>query len=388
VGPPRDRLEAGDAQPAALAVRLLLEEQREDGLAGLPTGAATHGAELPRVDPGLPKTLPGGVFAQWIDSATLSLLGERDRTLVLVLAFTGFRVSSVVTLRRGCLELGSDGHPYLRYFNVKASREAMLPIPPLLSQQLERHELFLAERYPQTEWLFPSPVHRGAKRGAFHINPSTVANVIERYVRTAEIRTAKGELALDVYPHLFRHNVGTSMVNENIPLTVIQDVLDHGSIEMTARYARMREETVKQAVKRWHERVNIRGERIALPVDGPLEQAAWMKERIARAKQALPNGYCGLPLVQSCPHPNACLTCESFLTDGSFRAVHQQHQAETRRLLEKARKNNSVRLIEMLERDEQSLTRILDGLDQIEADQAEGGQLDLRDLAHGEGERA
>jgi integrase/ferredoxin len=371
-----------------LAVRLLLEEQREDGLAGLPTGAAILGAELPRVDPGLPKTLPGGVFAQWIDPANLSLLGERDRTLVLVLAFTGFRVSSVVTLRRGCLELGSDGHPYLRYFNVKASREAMLPIPPLLSQQLERHELFLAERHPQTEWLFPSPVHRGAKRGAFHINPSTVANVIERYVRTAEIRTAKGELALDVYPHLFRHNVGTSMVNENIPLTVIQDVLDHGSIEMTARYARMREETVKQAVKRWHERVNIRGERIALPVDGPLEQAAWMKERIARAKQALPNGYCGLPLVQSCPHPNACLTCESFLTDGSFRAVHQQHQAETRRLLEKARKNNSVRLIEMLERDEQSLTRILDGLDQIEADQAEGGQLDLRDLAQGEGERA
>ena len=78
------------------------------------------------------------------------------------------------------------------------------------------------------------------------------------------------------------------MVNENIPLTVIQEVLDHGSIEMTARYARMRDETIKQAVRRWHERVNIRGERIALPVDGPLEQAAWMKERIARAKQALP----------------------------------------------------------------------------------------------------
>ena len=152
----------------------------------------------------------------------------------------------------------------------------------------------------------------------------------------------------------------------------------------------MREETVKRAVNRWHERVNIRGERIALPVDGPLEQAAWMKERIARAKQALPNGYCGLPLVQSCPHPNACLSCESFLTDGSFRAVHERHQGETRRLLEKARKNNSVRLIEVLERDEQSLSRILEGIDRIEADQAEDGveELDLRDLAQGEVEGA
>ena len=77
-----------------LAVRLLLEEQREDGLAGLPAGAVIYGAELPRVSPGLPKTLPGGVFAQWIDPANLSLLGERDRTVVLVLAFTGSRAWS------------------------------------------------------------------------------------------------------------------------------------------------------------------------------------------------------------------------------------------------------------------------------------------------------
>jgi len=76
------------------------------------------------------------------------------------------------------------------------------------------------------------------------------------------------------------------------------------------------------------------------------------------------------------------LSCENFLTDGSFRSVHEQQQAETHRLLEKARKQGNVRLIEMLERDEQSLTGILDGLDQIEAGHADNGdELDLRDLA-------
>jgi integrase len=251
-----------------LAVRLLLEEQREDGLAGLPAGAVIHAPELPRVGYQLPKTLPDEVFAQWIDPANLARLDDRDRTIVLVLAFTGFRVSSVVTLTRDCVEVGSDGHPYLRYFNVKASREAMLPIPPLLAEQIRRQQASLAERFPDSEWLFPSRLHRGAKRGAFHINPSTVRLVIERYVRTAEIRTADGKLALDLHPHLFRHHLGTSMVNEKIPLTVIQDVLDHGSIEMTARYARLHDQTIKQAVIRWHERVNIRGERIALPSTG------------------------------------------------------------------------------------------------------------------------
>ena len=187
----------------------------------------------------------GEVFSQWIDPTNLALLDERDRTIVLVLAFTGFRVSSVVTLMRGCVELGSDGHPYLRYVNVKASREAMLPIPPLLDEQLKRQEAHLAERFPQTEWLFPPRLRRGAKRGAFHIDPGTVNLVVERYARRAGIRTAEGKLALNIYPHLFRHNVGTSMVNDNIPLTVIQEVLDHGSIEMTARYVPVRDEVVR-----------------------------------------------------------------------------------------------------------------------------------------------
>lgn len=89
-------------------------------------------------------------------------------------------------------------------------------------------------------------------------------------------------------------------------------------------------------ITRWHERINIRGERIALPLDGPLGEAAWMKERIARARQALPNGYCGLPLVQTCPHPNACLSCDNFLTDGSFRAVHEQQLQHTGHLRERA----------------------------------------------------
>ncbi len=46
---------------------------------------------------------------------------------------------------------------------------------------------------------------------------------------------------------------------------------------MTARYARLHDQTLKREALRWHERVNRRGERIALPAGGPLEEAAWMK---------------------------------------------------------------------------------------------------------------
>ncbi len=187
----------------------------------------------------------------------------------------------------------------------------------------------------------------------------------------AEIRDSRGRLAVWVHPHRFRHYLGSSMVNEGVPLPVIQRVLDHASIAMTACYAYLDDDTVKREILGFHERVNIRGERIALPAEGPLGEGAWMKERIARAKQALPNGYCGLPLVQSCPHPNACLSCDNFLTDGSFREIHERQLAHTQALRDRVRQSENVRLIELLEADERALQRILEGLDTIAADDAD-----------------
>ena len=71
-----------------------------------------------------------------------------------------------------------------------------------------------------------------------------------------------------------------------------------------------------------------------------------------------------------------------LLTDGSFRATHEQQRDETRRLLDRARENNHVRLVEVLERDEASLTNIIDGLNAIDGDHHfDGDEIDLLALA-------
>jgi site-specific recombinase XerD len=362
-------------------LRSLVEEQRKDGLRGLPETALIHAAELPRVEYQLAKTLDEPVFQELIAPDNLpQLRQEWHRTAVLLLAFTGMRISSVVTLGRDCMTHGADGQPYLR--------EAILPIPPQLEEQIIRQGRWLDEERRETKYLLPGkrPPRGGADK---HVAPSSLRRMLDTYIERAGIRGPDGELA-HVFPHLFRHHMGTSMVNDGISITVVAKVLDHQSLDMTARYAQIEDETVKRETMRWHERVNIRGERIALPFDGPLGEAAWMKERIARAKQALPNGYCGLPLVQTCPHPNACLSCDNFLTDLSFRAVHEQQRAQTRRLLHDARQRQQVRLVELLEGDEQSLRRILERLEEIERelpaeDTAAGELVDLLDLADAEG---
>ena len=73
---------------------------------------------------------------------------------------------------------------------------------------------------------------------------------------------------------------------------LIQRVLDHGSIEMTALYAHLDDETVKREMDSFHDRVNVRGERIALPVDGPLGEAVGSEAGSEEGSSRVGSGSC------------------------------------------------------------------------------------------------
>jgi len=134
---------------------------------------------------------------------------------------------------------------------------------------------------------------------------------------------------------------------------------------MTARYARIKDQTLRREWERYQQRINIRGEIVPLDPNGPLSDAAWAKENLARAKQTLPNGSCGLPLQQSCPHPNACLTCDHFLTTSEFLPIHREQLGRTRGLLADARARGQQRLVDMNEPVELNLVRGIDGLQRL-----------------------
>jgi hypothetical protein len=59
---------------------------------------------------------------------------------------------------------------------------------------------------------------------------------------------------------------------------------------MTSHYARLSDKTIRGQRERTR-KVNITGEQLATDT-APLADAVWMKNNLARAKMALPNGYC------------------------------------------------------------------------------------------------
>ena len=111
------------------------------------------------------------------------------------------------------------------------------------------------------------------------------------------------------------------------------------------------------------QKVNIGGEPVDLPGDGPLGDAAWMKQNLARAKMALPNGYCGLPPQKSCPHANACLTCPLFITTAEFLPEHHRQLDATRQLIARADTAGHARVAQMNRAVETSLLTIISALD-------------------------
>ena len=207
---------------------------------------------------------------------------------------------------------GSDGAPYLRYWNHKRRREAVVPISDRAVEAIAAQRRGCASTSPAASGCSrgSTPTVVGSSRWATGSSTTRCVAGLE----ALDLRDEHGE-SLSLQPHAFRHTYATGLVNNDVDLFSVQTLLDHDSPEMTWRYARLSKETLRRKWEQGQQRINIRGEIVPLDIDGELSDAAWAKEQIARAKQSLPNGWCGLPLQQTCPHPNACLTCPAFLTD-------------------------------------------------------------------------
>ena len=168
-------------------------------------------------------------------------------------------------------------------------------------------------------------------------------------------------------PHQW-HTLGTVLINRDVPQHVVQKILDHDSPQMTAHYARLSDKTVRE---HWEKarKVNAEGQPVQVRADGPLGEAAWAKQRLSRATQALPNGYCELPVVRSCPHANSCLTCPMFVTSAEFLLQHHAQRQQTLQIISAAEANGHARAAEMNRQVAVNLGKIIAAL---EADDGEG----------------
>jgi hypothetical protein len=149
----------------------------------------------------------------------------------------------------------------------------------------------------------------------------------------------------------------------------VRVLLDHTSAEMTAHYARLHDTTVR---RHWENarKVDAAGETVTIDPDGPLSEANWTMQRLGRATQSLPNGFCGLPVQKTCPHANACLTCPMFVTTPEFLPQHRQQHHQVVQLISSAEARGQARVVEMNRQVLGNLDKIITAL-QVDTGQPE-----------------
>ena len=335
---------------------------RQHGWAStLPATAAFFPGDYPRRGKKLPRALAGHVMAQVEQPGNLDRWDNPAyRLITLILMRCGLRVSDAARLPFDCIACDADGAPYLRYCNRKMKREALVPIDDELRQQLLCQQQAVLQRWPAgAPVLFPRVT--GNLRGDQPIKSSVYRRALYRWLEDCDVRDEHGR-PVRLRPHQWRHTLGTHLINRDVPQEVVRRILDHDSAEMTALYAVVSDTTIR---RHWEaaRKVNANGETVTLDPDGPLADASWARQRLSRATQALPNGFCGLPLVQTCPHANACLTCPLFITTSEFLPHHREQHRTTLQIISAAEARGQTRVAQMNRQVAGNLEKIITALE-------------------------
>ena len=266
-----------------------------------PSACYLRGELAQRTTKRLPRFYDEHVAAQFDDPANRARLTDPPaRIAFLVMRHAGLRIGSACSLKLDCVAVDPGGQPWLIYLDHKGDDEDLVPIPVEVAEEIRAQQQRAREQFPHTPWLLPA--QRANRDGQKHLCDSEVRRRLRRWVLECDMREQSGR-AIEFKPHRFRHTIATELLNGGLSKAGIQRFLSHESGAMTDVYAHMLDQTLKQEWLATRERINAAGERVALTTPVIDDDAAWLKHQLARAKQTLPDGECGLPIQQSLPAP-------------------------------------------------------------------------------------
>ena len=252
---------------------------------GLPATALFFPADHPRRPDKLPRALAEQVMAQLEQPANLDRFDNPSyRLITVILMHCGLRVTDALRLRSDCVTTDTDGAPYLRYFNHKMHRDALVPIDTELANAIGHQRHRNLNRWPAgTVILFPRPSKN--IDGGHPISSSTYRMALQRWLDACDIRDEHGH-RVHLTPHQWRHTLGTRLINRDVPQEIVRRILDHDSPQMTAHYARLHDNTVRRmgsGKSAGSGKPPARSTSTAaqsLRPSGPLADAAWAKQRL------------------------------------------------------------------------------------------------------------
>jgi integrase/recombinase XerD len=202
----------------------------------------------PRVPQGIPKALT----EDEVDALLAAVAGDdtlpvpvrlRDRAILETLYATGMRISELVGLDLGAVDL-EEG--YLRAFG-KGSKERVVPVGRTAAEAIEA---WLPAR---AQFLARGRGLSGAVDAVF-VNPrggrltrQGCWKIVRRYGQRAGLGSR-------LSPHVLRHSCATHMVDRGADLRVVQELLGHASVSTTQVYTKVTQSRLRAVYDAAHPR--------------------------------------------------------------------------------------------------------------------------------------
>jgi integrase/recombinase XerD len=200
--------------------------------------------ESPRLVKRLPKVLSVQEVECLLEAPeTITPYGMRDKAMLELLYATGIRVSELVSLNAGHVNLGMG---FVRCIG-KGSKERIIPLGRIAAKwlhdyiQIMRHQLLRESKLDDA--LFINHLGTRLTRQGFW-------KIIKKYGREARIMK-------EITPHTLRHSFATHLLDNGADLRAVQEMLGHADISTTQIYTHVNKIRMKEVYNRSHPRAKL-----------------------------------------------------------------------------------------------------------------------------------
>lgn len=295
------------------AVANFLAEITEWGWEEAPTRRLLFRSDVPRLPRPLPRYLPPDADRRLGEA----LAGSPNRLAadaLLLARGCGLRIGELLDLELDCVHQIPEQGSWMKVPLGKLDTERMVP--------LDEETVGLIDRIVGTRSRGRPLPHPRTGRPADFLFTHHGRRLSQNALRDELARAAEVAGIGHVTPHALRHTYATALVNAGVSLQALMALLGHVSAEMSLRYARLFDQTVRAEYERALELAKSRlgplptgRTRLPLLGEGDWREAPAIKARLA-------GGFClRAPAQGACPYANICEHCPSFRTDAGYLPV-------------------------------------------------------------------
>jgi len=320
-----------EQQRRLLAAAGMLTDITAWGWEQAPSRRLIFPGDAPRLPRVLPRYLPVDADRRLAEELRSSP-NRLPASALLLQRACGLRIGELLDLELDCVHEVPGSGAWLKAPLGKLDTERMVPLD---EDALALIDTITEIRSPGQP--LPHPRYRRAAQFLFtrqgrRLSQSAVRSELERAARDAGLG--------HVTSHQLRHTYATALVNAGVSLQALMTLLGHVSAEMSLRYGKLFDSTVRTEYERALTLAKQRlgtmpAGRPGLPLADITGGTQWQDSPAVKSR--LSGGFClRAPAQGACAYANICEHCPNFRTDTGYLPVLAAQKVDAEKLAEDA----------------------------------------------------